>query len=68
MRDCEQDDEMPTRWRAEIEFMAALPNVQIERLPRGKLSLHEEFPDEASVIRSFLFQGGGPFGPAVSLG
>jgi hypothetical protein len=23
--------------------MAALPNIQIERLPKGKLSLHENF-------------------------
>jgi pimeloyl-ACP methyl ester carboxylesterase len=62
-------DETPTRSRAEIESMAALPNIQIERLPKGKLSLHEEFPDEVvSVIRPFLFQGGGPFGPAASLG
>src|ERR1700739_663505 len=27
--------------RAEIESMAAVPNIQIERLPKGKLSLHE---------------------------
>jgi pimeloyl-ACP methyl ester carboxylesterase len=62
-------DETPARSRAEIESMAALPNIQIERLPKGKLSLHEEFPDEvASVIRSFLIEGAGPFRPAVSRG
>lgn len=51
-------DETPTRSRAEIESLAALPNVRIDRLPKGKLSLHEEFPDEViSVIRPFLFEG-----------
>ena len=55
--------------RAEIESMAALPNIQIERLPKGKLSLHEEFPDEVvSVIRPFLFEETGPFCLVVSLG
>jgi pimeloyl-ACP methyl ester carboxylesterase len=50
-------DETPTRSRAEIESLAALPNVRIERLLKGKLSLHEEFPDDvASVIRPFLFE------------
>jgi pimeloyl-ACP methyl ester carboxylesterase len=60
-------DETPTRSRTEIESMAALPNIQIERLPKGKLSLHE-FPDDVvSVIRPFLFEETGPF-PVVSLG
>jgi pimeloyl-ACP methyl ester carboxylesterase len=62
-------DETPMRSRAEIESMAALPYVQVERLPKGKLSLHEEFPDEVvSVIRPFLLAGAGPFHPVVSLG
>jgi pimeloyl-ACP methyl ester carboxylesterase len=62
-------DETPARSRAEIECLAALPNVRIERLPEGKLSLHEEFPDVvASVIRPFLFEGAGPFRPAASPG
>jgi pimeloyl-ACP methyl ester carboxylesterase len=62
-------DETPARSRTEIESMAALPNIRIERLPKGKLSLHEEFPDEVvSVIRPFLFEETGPFCPAVSLG
>jgi pimeloyl-ACP methyl ester carboxylesterase len=62
-------DETPARSRAEIESMAALPNIQIKRLPKGKLSLHEEFPDEiVSVIRPLLVEGAGPFRPAVSLG
>jgi pimeloyl-ACP methyl ester carboxylesterase len=51
-------DEVPTCSRAEIESMAALPNIRIERLPRGKLSLHEEYPDDViSVIRPFLLEG-----------
>ncbi|MEK9282764.1 alpha/beta hydrolase [Bradyrhizobium sp. ISRA442] len=50
-------DEIPARSRAEIASLAALPNVQIKRLPKGKLALHEEFPDEVvSVIRPFLFE------------
>jgi pimeloyl-ACP methyl ester carboxylesterase len=35
----------PSRSRAEMEALAALPAVRSVRLPRGKLSLHEEFPD-----------------------
>jgi len=35
----------PRRSRAEMEALAALPGVRSVRLPRGKLSLHEEFPD-----------------------
>jgi pimeloyl-ACP methyl ester carboxylesterase len=32
-----------------------LPNVHVERLPKGKLSIHEEFPDSvAPAIKSFL--------------
>jgi hypothetical protein len=62
-------DETPARSRTEIESMPALPNIQIERLPNGKLFLHEEFPDEvASVIRPFPFEETGSFCPVVSLG
>jgi hypothetical protein len=28
-----------------MEALAALPNVRLERLAEGKLSVHEEFPD-----------------------
>lgn len=50
-------DETPRRSRAEIEALTALPNVRIARLPRGKLSIHEEFPDDvASLVRTFLVQ------------
>jgi pimeloyl-ACP methyl ester carboxylesterase len=50
-------EETPARSRAEMESLVALPHIRIERLPRGKLSLHEEFPDEIlSIIRPFLFE------------
>jgi pimeloyl-ACP methyl ester carboxylesterase len=48
-------DETPPRSRAEMEALAELPNVRMERLPKGKLSIHEEFPASvASIIRPFL--------------
>jgi pimeloyl-ACP methyl ester carboxylesterase len=48
-------DETPTRSRIEIEALAELPNVRLERLRKGKLSIHEEFPQEvASAIGRYL--------------
>jgi pimeloyl-ACP methyl ester carboxylesterase len=35
----------PPRSRAEIEALIAIPDVQSVCLPRGKLAIHEEFPD-----------------------
>jgi pimeloyl-ACP methyl ester carboxylesterase len=47
--------ETPPRSRAEMEALAALPGVQTVLLARGKLSVHEEFPDEVSAaVRVFL--------------
>jgi pimeloyl-ACP methyl ester carboxylesterase len=47
--------ETPSRSRAEMEALATVPSVRTERLPRGKLSVHEEFPDEvASLVGPFL--------------
>jgi pimeloyl-ACP methyl ester carboxylesterase len=47
--------ETPPRSRAEMEAFAALPGIRSVRLPRGKLSIHEEFPDAVSeIIESFL--------------
>ena len=47
--------ETPSRSRAEMDALAALPSVRTERLARGKLSVHEEFPDEiASLVGPFL--------------
>jgi hypothetical protein len=38
-----------------MEALSALPNVSVKRLPVGKLSIHEEFPDAvANVITPFL--------------
>ncbi|HML07361.1 MAG TPA: alpha/beta hydrolase [Xanthobacteraceae bacterium] len=49
--------ETPPRSRAEMEALAALPGVRSERLPRGKLSVHEEFPDDVyAAIKPFLAQ------------
>jgi pimeloyl-ACP methyl ester carboxylesterase len=47
--------ETPRRSRAEIEALAALPNIRSVRVPHGKLSVHEEFADViAEVITPFL--------------
>ena len=48
-------DQTPPRSRAEMEALAQLPNVQTRLLKRGKLALHEEFPDEVmDAIMPFL--------------
>ena len=48
-------DQTPAKSRAEMEALSALPNVSVKRLPVGKLSIHEEFPDAvANVITPFL--------------
>ena len=45
----------PRRSKAEMQALAALPNVRSVALPSGKLGIHEEFPDEvAEAVRSFL--------------
>lgn len=47
--------ETPPRSLAEMEALAALPGIRSVRLPRGKLALHEEFPDAvAEAIVAFL--------------
>jgi pimeloyl-ACP methyl ester carboxylesterase len=47
--------ETPPRSRAEMEALAAIPNVESARLPRGKLAVHEEFPDATvEAIAPFL--------------
>lgn len=49
----------PRKSRAEIEALTQLPNVMSHRLPRGKLSVYEEFPGEvAPVAADFLIQSG----------
>ncbi|QQO19105.1 hypothetical protein JJB98_03860 [Bradyrhizobium diazoefficiens] len=48
-------DQTPPRSRAEMEALANVEGMQRSRLPRGKLSLHEEFAtDVAKVIADFL--------------
>ncbi len=45
----------PAKSKADIEALAAVPNVRLVELPAGKLSIHEEFPDlVASAILTFL--------------
>jgi pimeloyl-ACP methyl ester carboxylesterase len=46
--------ETPPKSRAEMEALAARPGIESVRLPHGKLSLHEEFPDAvAAAIARF---------------
>ena len=45
----------PPRSRAEMQALAAVPGIRTARLPRGKLSVHEEFPDATiSAIEPFF--------------
>ena len=45
----------PSRSRAEMEALASVHSIQGVMLPRGKLSVHEEFPDlVAETIDPFL--------------
>jgi pimeloyl-ACP methyl ester carboxylesterase len=43
-------EETPPRSREEMEALGALPNVELRRLPRGRLGVHEEFPDEVAAL------------------
>ena len=48
-------DETPPKSRAEMEALAELPQVQVKRLAKGKLAIHEEFPEVVtSAIMPFL--------------
>ena len=45
----------PRRSKAEMQALAAIPNVRSVELPSGKLGVHEEFPDEVGeAVQSFL--------------
>jgi pimeloyl-ACP methyl ester carboxylesterase len=47
--------ETPSRSLAEMEALDQLPGVETARLARGKLAVHEEFPDEVvAALRPFL--------------
>ncbi len=51
----------PPKSKAEMEALAALPNIHVEMLSSGKLSVHEEFPDAvANTIKSFLAEEPSP--------
>jgi hypothetical protein len=44
-----------SRSRAEMEALASVPSIRSAKLPLGKLSVHEEFPDlVAEAIKPFL--------------
>jgi pimeloyl-ACP methyl ester carboxylesterase len=48
----------PPRSRAEMEALTALPGVRAVCVPHGKLSVHEEFPDDVcGAIGAFLREG-----------
>jgi pimeloyl-ACP methyl ester carboxylesterase len=48
-------DKTPRKSRAEMEALAEIPGVRTERLPRGKLAIHEEFADSvADAATAFL--------------
>lgn len=45
----------PPKSRAEMEALAAVSGIRTARLPRGKLAVHEEFPDAMfDAVRPFL--------------
>jgi len=47
--------ETPPKSRAEMEALAAVPGIRTVRLPHGKLSVHEEFPEATmDAIGPFL--------------
>ena len=51
----------PPRSKAEMQALAALPNIRATTLSSGKLSVHEEFPEAvANAIKSFLAEDSPP--------
>lgn len=51
----------PRRSRAEMEALATMPGVRSLVLPRGRLALHEEFPEPvAEAILGFLAEARAP--------
>ncbi|MHB8426446.1 MAG: alpha/beta fold hydrolase [Acidiferrobacterales bacterium] len=54
-------DRAPAKSRAEMDALAGSLNVRTVRLPKGKLSVYEEFPDlTADAIREFLMNDVSP--------
>jgi len=57
----------PPKSRAEMEALAAVPGIRTVRLPRGKLSVHEEFLDAtADAIGPFLAEESPSIGSTAS--
>ena len=53
--------ETPPKSRAEMEALAAVPGIRTTRLARGKLSVHEEFPEATmDAIGPFLGEDRAP--------
>jgi pimeloyl-ACP methyl ester carboxylesterase len=51
----------PPKSRAEMEALAAVPGIRTVRLPQGKLSVHEEFPEATmDAIGPFLSEDRAP--------
>lgn len=50
--------ETPPRSRAEMEALATVPGIRSIVLPRGKLSVHEEFPDAVFEAVDPFLRGG----------
>jgi pimeloyl-ACP methyl ester carboxylesterase len=51
----------PPKSKAEMEALAALPNIRTAVLSSGKLSVHEEYPDAvANAIKSFFAEQSSP--------
>jgi alpha-beta hydrolase superfamily lysophospholipase len=48
----------PHKSRHEMEALAALSNVETARLPRGKLSFYEEFPQDTAAATLRFLSGG----------
>ncbi|MGH8217429.1 MAG: alpha/beta fold hydrolase, partial [Steroidobacteraceae bacterium] len=43
-------EQTPRKSRAEMEALVELPNIRIARLTRGKLSVHEEYPEAVARL------------------
>ena len=53
----------PSRSRAEMEALASVPSIRSAKLPLGKLSVHEEFPD---LVTAAVEPSSDPHGPGPS--
>jgi pimeloyl-ACP methyl ester carboxylesterase len=54
----------PRRSKAEMETLASVSHVRSVELSKGKLAVHEEFPDAvAEAVRSFLGRDSSSWSP-----